>query len=99
MTGKALLGRKPSLGTDEQDSDIQLVAIADPERSISKVHLLLGVDADGVWIEDQGSTNGTLVTLPDDQQILAEAGQIVRIPPGAQVTFGQVSIVPEWEQG
>ncbi|MCL3863198.1 hypothetical protein M1R94_19525 [Actinotalea sp. K2] len=49
---------------------------------------MAGVDRQGVWLRDRSSTNGTVVTLPDGQQILCAPDQQVRVPVGATVAFG-----------
>lgn len=87
LRGTLLLGRDPAPREGEPEPD-QRLAVADPGRSVSKTHLALGVDADGVWLRDRNSTNGTVVTLHDGQQILCAAGQTVRVPRGASVAFG-----------
>lgn len=89
ITDTVLVGRNPSPAPEESIG--QLVRVQDPGRSVSKTHLLVGVDADGVWVVDRGSTNGTVVTLTDGQQIICAEHQVVRLPEGATVTFGDYS--------
>lgn len=86
LTGTALLGRDPEARAGEHAD--QLIGVADPGRSVSKTHLAVGVDRSGVWVRDRGSTNGTVVTLADGQQILCGPDQQVRVPVGASVAFG-----------
>lgn len=88
--GSALVGRNPSPRPGEEEC--RLIRVADPGRSVSKTHLLLGVDRAGLWVKDRDSTNGTVVTLADGQQILCGAEQQVRIPPGASVAFGDYGL-------
>ena len=45
-------------------------------------------DAEGAWLRDRSSTNGTIVTLTDGQQILCAPEQMVRVPVGASIAFG-----------
>jgi uncharacterized RDD family membrane protein YckC len=87
LDGTALVGRNPAPREGEQNPD-RLLRVPDPARSVSKTHLALGVDADGAWLRDRNSTNGTVVTLPDGQQILCAPEQKVRVPSGASVAFG-----------
>ena len=89
ITDTVLVGRNPAPAQEESIG--QLVRVQDPGRSVSKTHLLVGVDADGVWVVDRGSTNGTVVTLTDGQQIICAEHQVVRLPEGATVTFGDYS--------
>jgi pSer/pThr/pTyr-binding forkhead associated (FHA) protein len=56
----AVLGRSPA---PIEDTDI-LIAVEDPDSSVSKDHLRLEYDRGGLWITDLGSTNGT--ELVDD---------------------------------
>lgn len=90
ITGTALVGRNPAPRSGE--SADHLIRVADPGRSVSKTHLQLGVDRGGLWIKDRDSTNGTVVTLADGQQILCGAEQQVRLPAGATVAFGDYGL-------
>lgn len=87
VSGHHLLGRNPSPRPGEP-APAGLITVPDPGRSVSKTHLLLGVDGVGLWVQDRGSTNGTVVTLADGQQILCAADQTVRVPGGATASFG-----------
>lgn len=90
FSGSALIGRNPTPRPGEDGC--RLITVADPGRSVSKTHLLLGVDRNGPWVRDRHSTNGTVVTLADGQQILCGADQQVRLPPGASVAFGDYGL-------
>jgi hypothetical protein len=87
VDGVVLVGRNP-VGTGTE----QLVRVVDPGRSVSKTHLQLGVDDHGLWVADRGSTNGTLVTLADGQQIVCGVDQRVRVPLGSTVSFGDCGL-------
>ena len=87
LEGTALIGRDPAPREGEAPPD-QVLTVPDAGRSVSKTHLVLGVDADGVWLRDRNSTNGTVVTLADGQQILCAPEQKVRVPDRASVAFG-----------
>jgi hypothetical protein len=84
----ALVGRNPQ----SLRPDVQLVRVDDPGRSVSKTHLQVGVSSSGVWIADRGSTNGTVVTLPDGAQIVCPVDQQVRLRAGATVAFGDCGL-------
>ncbi len=83
----ALIGRNPA-----SDADVQLLRVVDPARSVSKTHLQIGVEPAGVWVADRGSTNGTVVTLPDGAQVVCRVDQHVRLRVGSTVTFGDCSL-------
>ena len=87
LDGTALVGRNPS-PREGESLPVQVIAVLDRGRSVSKTHLAMGVDADGVWLKDRSSTNGTIVTLTDGQQILCAPEQSVRVPIGASIAFG-----------
>lgn len=93
LRGMTLVGRNPQPEPDEIITD--LVSVVDHGRSVSKTHLLVGMDARGLFVQDRRSTNGTVVTLPDAQQILCGEDQTVRVPPGATVSFGDLGFVPD----
>lgn len=84
----ALVGRNPAAATD----GVQLVRVVDPGRSVSKTHLQLAVEPSGVWVADRGSTNGTVVTLPDGGQVICPVDQPVRLRVGSVVVFGDCSM-------
>ena len=56
------------------------LSIPDPERSMSKRHLLLRLDDQGVAaVEDLASTNGTYVVRPDNRLIRLPAHQLLQL--------------------
>lgn len=81
-----LIGRNPSGLPGEHIA--QLLAVADPGRSISKTHLHLLEDNGGVWVTDRNSTNGSAVTTPDGIRTALQAGQPAYVRPGSTVHFG-----------
>ncbi|KQT96713.1 FHA domain-containing protein [Sanguibacter sp. Leaf3] len=93
LRGMTLVGRSPQAEPGEVITD--LVSVVDPGRSVSKTHLLVGMDARGLFVQDRRSTNGTVVTLPDAQQILCGESQTVRVPAGATVSFGDLGFVAD----
>ena len=81
-----LIGRNPAAHSGEQVA--QMLAIQDPGRSISKTHLHLLSDRDGIWVTDRNSTNGSAVTTPDGIRTPLQAGQPAYVRPGSTVHFG-----------
>ncbi|HEY0218117.1 MAG TPA: RDD family protein [Cellulomonas sp.] len=82
-----LVGRNP-----DPVPGARTVNVQDPSRSVSKTHLMIGLDPDGPWVVDRGSTNGTLVTLPDGQRIVCLPDRRVRLAEGSVVAFGDLSL-------
>ncbi|MGG5172058.1 RDD family protein [Pseudarthrobacter sp. J1738] len=89
LNGSALMGRNPA-SYDGETVD-QLVAVPDPGRSISKTHLHLRVEANGLWVTDRNSTNGSGVQQADGSNIELTAGQPFFVVAGSTVTFGDRS--------
>lgn len=87
--GKVLVGRNPAAREGETADDT--ISVADKSRSVSKTHLSVEITDGVVWVEDRKSMNGTVVTLPDDEQIILGGGQRVKVPVGASVAFGGAS--------
>ncbi|MBD7981735.1 RDD family protein [Oerskovia merdavium] len=85
VTGSALIGRNPQ-ATGE--GSVVLVAVEDPTRSVSKTHAEMGVDADGLWLVDRGSTNGTILTRPGGAPQVLEAGVRAVVTVGSVVQVG-----------
>ncbi|WP_066466149.1 FHA domain-containing protein [Sanguibacter suarezii] len=87
-----LIGRNPS--TSGHAVTGAAIRIQDRHRSISRSHFALGVDAQGVWVHDLGSTNGTRLSVDGGLPEKIVPGAPVRCPDGSVVFFGdhQVSI-------
>jgi pSer/pThr/pTyr-binding forkhead associated (FHA) protein len=90
IDGPALVGRNPQAA---EGSDVILVRVEDPTRSVSKNHAELGVDSAGLWLTDRGSTNGTVVSAPGRSPQVAEPGARVRVPAGSTIHVGDRRIV------
>ena len=81
-----LLGRNPQPAPGEEDA--QLIKIADQTRTVSKLHLAIGVDEAGLYVVDRGSTNGSTVTTPGGATRRCEPGEAVYVNPGSIVSMG-----------
>ncbi|MBP1326104.1 hypothetical protein JOF28_001336 [Leucobacter exalbidus] len=64
-----VLGRKPASGPE----GAQYIALSDPERVLSRTHLLLEVENDELWITDLNSTNGTEIFEDENDMRPCEA--------------------------
>ena len=62
LAPRNVLGRNPTSGPN----DAQYIALSDPERVLSRTHLLIEVEKDQLWITDLKSTNGTEIVTPAD---------------------------------
>ena len=83
-----VLGRAPT----PQDSSERAVTIADPTRSLSRTHVRVGPEGEGVWVQDAFSANGTSARLPDGSHFDLERGTRVHLPIGAVLIMGERSL-------
>ncbi|MDQ1292565.1 MAG: hypothetical protein QG608_445 [Actinomycetota bacterium] len=91
---RGLIGRAPRAFTDprtdpDRPPDPQLLRVLDPELSVSKTHLVFGTDHQGLWIEDQNSTNGTAIVGPGGLALRCTPWQRYVVPDGARVVIGR----------
>jgi pSer/pThr/pTyr-binding forkhead associated (FHA) protein len=77
-----VLGRNPA--RPESEPDTIVVALPDMSRSISKAHVRIDREAERVYVQDLGSTNGTELVVHDHPVVLA-AGTRVEWPAGAHL--------------
>lgn len=89
VVGDGAVGRGPA---DAHTAPLaHAVAIDDPSRSISKLHLVFGPEPSGLWLIDRGSTNGTVLMAPGGSLSALPAGARAHIGPGWSVRFGERS--------
>jgi hypothetical protein len=81
-----LIGRDPEPAAGE--SPDALVRLEDPQRLMSKTHAAFGQDAEGVWVGDRGSRNGTQLLSPGGDVVDVPAGERLRVPVGWTVQVG-----------
>jgi hypothetical protein len=81
-----LLGRNPRPQPGEEDA--QLVKLADETRTVSKLHLAIGVDSAGLYVVDRGSTNGSTVTSPEGASKRCQPGEVIYVDAGSIVSMG-----------
>jgi hypothetical protein len=90
VVGDGVVGRAP---TPQAGID-HVVAIDDPARSVSKVHLAFG-PTEGVeelWVMDRGSTNGTVVVRPDGTAATLPEGTRATVGTGWTIRYGERSV-------
>lgn len=86
ISGLVLLGRNPQPRPGEEEAE--LIKVADETRTVSKSHLGLGADANGMWVMDRGSTNGSTVTNSSGVSRPCPPGTVVQVAEGNIVSFG-----------
>lgn len=88
------LGRRPS--APEGQAGALLVAVPDPERSMSRTHARFGITNGQLWYEDLGSGNGTTVQIPDGRSVDLTPHSRVALQPGATLLLGtrSVQVIP-----
>ncbi|MBT0994253.1 RDD family protein [Cellulomonas sp. DKR-3] len=93
VVGDGVVGRAPT----PQPGVDHVVAIDDPARSVSKVHLAFGPTegTEELWVMDRGSTNGTVVVRPDGTAATLPEGARATVGPGWTVRFGERSVTIE----
>jgi len=81
-----LIGRDPAPEAGEEGA--LAIPLSDPQRLMSKTHLSVGLDAQGLWVCDRGSRNGTQLLSPGGEIVEAASGERVRVPEGWVVQVG-----------
>lgn len=82
----ALVGRHPETAPEEPGA--ALVQIGGDGQSVSKTHLCVGVDDDGAFLIDRGSTNGTALVSTSGRLEPLSPGIRSRVQPGQRVSLG-----------
>lgn len=91
VSALALIGRNPAGYDGEMIS--RLISVHDSSRSVSKTHLLIRTSAEGLWVTDRNSTNGSAITSPGGNKTALAGGSPVLAEVGARVHFGDRSFV------
>ncbi|MEJ3404463.1 RDD family protein [Rathayibacter sp. YIM 133350] len=86
VSGDGVMGRNPEARAGERIR--HAIPVDDPSMRISKTHVSFGIDAQGFWVSDRGSTNGTLLATVGDEPHEIVAGERVHVPWGASVQIG-----------
>lgn len=84
-----LLGRNPSAAPSGPVAEApQAIALADPERHLSRLHAEVVLEGWHVLIADCGSKNGTQVMAPNESPVRLRPGEPHLLLPGARVLLG-----------
>ncbi|WP_431278802.1 FHA domain-containing protein [Leifsonia poae] len=93
--GNGVIGRIPSVhvpGTEMDDPDnVELIAIPDETKSVSRAHLAFGQYEGVFWVMDLGSSNGTTIVYPGDGAYSCDPNTRHEVDPGSVVRFGRAS--------
>jgi FHA domain len=91
-----LIGRKPKLEGRMLSEMPQIVELSNGQ-GLSRTHAMIKLEGWHVLIEDLGSANGTIVTLPGREPRRLHEGEPALLEVGAQIDFGgEVSASYEW---
>ncbi|WCD93144.1 RDD family protein [Microbacterium sp. nov. GSS16] len=92
VRGATLIGRAPAPVAGE--GAVQLVAVADDTRSVSKTHLAILPARRGVLVIDRGSTNGSAIAR-DGSELPLTPGDPAPVQVGDVVRFGDRTLTVE----
>ena len=92
LTARMLIGRDPA--PREGDDGACLVKLDDD--AVSKTHAAFGRQGDSVWVEDRGSTNGSVLVDESGRHVALIPGQRVLLIPPATVVIGDTTISAIW---
>lgn len=85
VTGPGLIGRRPAAGSETW---AHLIAVVDPEQSVSSTHLAFRPVAGGLEVVDRGSTNGTVLVDPDGKPWTLVPAQPALVTAGWTLVLG-----------
>ncbi|HHV22635.1 MAG TPA: FHA domain-containing protein [Propionibacterium sp.] len=85
-----VLGREPVAPPDVPTATPH--AVVDPTMRLSKTHVAMGRNPDGVWVLDLYSTNGVRVAHPGADVTAVTPGQSTPVPVGSRIEFGGRSL-------
>lgn len=92
LARSALIGRDPAAAPGE---DVEhLMALDDPDRTVSKTHLRIDVAEHGVTVTDRGSSNGTTAHIGGADHPL-EPGVALGVPLGTTLRLGERTLTVE----
>ncbi len=82
-----VLGRNPQLPPEMPGAEA--VVVTDPERSVSKTHVIVEARDGDLWVTDLASTNGTRMGYDPGEWIRCEPGVATKIVRRCQLRFGK----------
>jgi hypothetical protein len=95
-----VLGREPENDPAVLSGSARALAMADPDRTVSRVHAGLILDGWNVKAIDRGSANGTFLATPgDDSWVALIPNKPTAIKPGTRIRLGQRVLLFDSHQG
>ena len=88
-----VLGRDPDNDDAVRDGDAEALIVADPGRSISRVHARIELDEWDVRLSDAMSANGTFTAYGGSGWTPVTPGHPVTIQPGTHLLLGQRTLL------
>lgn len=83
----------PPQAPSEDWADVELLAVIDPGKTVSKTHAALELTASKqILVHDLNSTNGVSVIVPGATEATVEPGSAVIIEAGSDLLLGEYSI-------
>ncbi|WP_147463631.1 FHA domain-containing protein [Cellulomonas triticagri] len=92
VTGPGLIGRRPHA---EGGPWSHVLAVVDPEQSVSSTHLAFRPVPGGLEVVDRGSTNGTVLVDPDGKPWTLVPAQPAHVTAGWTLVLGTYRIPVE----
>ena len=86
-----MLGRNPVAPASHPTASP--IPVDDPDRTVSKTHVVLTATREGVLVEDLHSTGGTVIVRADGEETPVLPGVPVHARAGDTVHYGQRSVV------
>lgn len=85
ITDSLLIGRSPTAQSPHE----KLLGVPDPTRSLSRTHLRIVRSRTGLWVDDLGSANGTVIAHPDGKEITVKPGSPEEVTVGCVIHLGE----------
>ncbi|MFV0434294.1 MAG: FHA domain-containing protein [Leucobacter sp.] len=86
---RAIIGREPEADSAPDDTALQRIAVADPSKTMSRLHAELAWNGGKLWIIDRDSGNGTTL-YPLSGTVELRPGDPVEVANGDTIQFGPI---------
>jgi hypothetical protein len=86
-----VIGREPALDADVAAGRARPLRIADPEGTVSRLHLRISVIGEQVEVSDLGSGNGSVLHPAAGEPLRLPPNEPTAIEPGARISVGDRS--------